>query len=316
MNDPLQQCSGDACIFAIVLNYRQPLLTIRAVERLLASEDCGRELHVIVVDNGSDEAEYQQLRSALPHVRIIRSFENRGFAGGNNLGLRAVLRESQRRNLQSCDTYVLLLNNDVEVEPDTLRLSARFLDENSYVGVVGPRVLLPDGSLDLACRRSFPTPQSAFWKLTGLARRFPNDRRFARYNLTYLDEHKTADVDSVMGAFMLVRLAAIERAGLLDESFFMYGEDLDWSYRIKAYGWRIVYYPDAVVWHLKGATTRRRSYRMIVEFYRAMWLFYKKHQARRMPFLLNFLVAAGILARGAIALCLNATRPVEHRRVA
>jgi N-acetylglucosaminyl-diphospho-decaprenol L-rhamnosyltransferase len=119
----------------------------------------------------------------------------------------------------------------------------------------------------------------------------------------------------VMGAFMLVRLAAIDAAGLLDDRFFMYGEDIDWAYRIKQHGWRVYYLPAATVRHLKGATTRRQSYRMIVEFYRAMWLFHRKHYAKRSLFLLNWLVAAGVVLRGGLAIVVNALRPAGAKRV-
>jgi GT2 family glycosyltransferase len=184
------------------------------------------------------------------------------------------------------------------------------------VGVVGPKVLLPDGRLDLACRRGFPTPARAFWKLTGLARRFPHNPRFTGYNLTHLDEDTTTEVDSVVGAFMLVRLHAIDQAGLLDDEFFMYGEDLDWAYRIKEHGWRVFYVAEARVLHLKGASSRRQSYRMIYEFYRAMWLFHRKHYGPRSRFLLNWLVLAGIVTRGGLAMVVNAFRPAHAKRVA
>jgi N-acetylglucosaminyl-diphospho-decaprenol L-rhamnosyltransferase len=213
------------------------------------------------------------------------------------------------------DTFVLLLNSDVEVARDALAKTARFLERHPCAGIVGPKVILPDGRLDLACRRGFPTPSRAFWKLSGMAKRFPRNARFTGYNLTHLDENTTTEVDSVVGAFMLVRLAAIDDVGLLDERFFMYGEDLDWAYRIKSRGWRVYYYPEALALHLKGATTRRQSYRMIVEFYRAMWLFHRKHYANSTFFLINWLVVAGIVARGAIALIANVVRPVDAKRV-
>jgi GT2 family glycosyltransferase len=148
-----------------------------------------------------------------------------------------------------------------------------------------------------------------------MAKRFPRDPRFTGYNLTHLDEDQVTEVDAVMGAFMLVRLAAIDDAGLLDETFFMYGEDIDWAYRIKERGWRVYYVPTARVAHLKGATTRRQSFRMIVEFYRAMWIFHRKHYAGRTLFLLNWLVMAGIIARGGVAIAANALRPSGAKRV-
>jgi GT2 family glycosyltransferase len=305
--------TGD--VYAIVLNYRTPDLTINAIDHLLKSRELPGSLTIFAVDNGSLDDSSRRIAARFPDLHLIRSERNLGYAGGNNLALREILAtlpsEVDRR-----DTYVLLVNSDTEVEPDALAVCLRFLRDHPHVGIVGPKVVLRDGRLDLACRRGFPTPSNAFWKLTGLARRFPHSHRFAGYNLTHLDEDSTTEVDSVMGAFMLVRVAAIDDAGLLDSEFFMYGEDLDWSYRIKAHGWRVFYCPAARVRHLKGATARRQSYRMIYEFYRAMWLFHRKHYAARTPFLLNSLIAAGIVLRGTLAVGINALRPADRKRVA
>ncbi|MFW6074562.1 MAG: glycosyltransferase family 2 protein [Chloroflexota bacterium] len=306
--------AGCPKVFCIILNYRNADLTEGAVRSLKASEFPGDGLRIFVVDNGSGDGSAERLRERCPDVTVIASRKNLGFAGGNNIGLRKVLDESS-----ACpdpeNTFVLLLNNDVEVEPDALAIAAERMQAETDIGVVGPKVLLPDGRLDLACRRSFPTPSAAFWKLTGLARRYPTHPRYGRYNLTYLDEDTRADVDAVMGAFMLLRLSVVRRVGLLDDAFFMYGEDLDWAYRIKAHGWRVVYEPAATVWHLKGATSQRSSNKMIVEFYRAMWLFYRKHYAERSPFLLDWLVILGIIARGTLALGMNVLRPAGSKRV-
>jgi GT2 family glycosyltransferase len=290
-------------------------MTIEAVEALLASEPAGRELHVTIVDNGSRDGSDARLRAAFPQLNHVTTPRNLGFAGGNNAALAGIV-ERLRDNSEPDDTFLLLLNSDVIVEPATLRLCLAYMERHPLVGIVGPKVVLPDGRLDLACRRSFPTPASGFWKMTGLARRFPNSPRLARYNLTYLDENQTVEVDSVMGAFMLLRLSPVLQAGLLDERFFFYGEDLDWAYRIKERGWKVIYYPEAVVHHLKGGTSRRNSGHMIVEFYRAMWLFYRKHYSEQRSFLLNWIVLAGITGRGCLALAINALRPADRKRVA
>lgn len=301
-------------VFAIVVNFRTAEMTIDAVKSLVDSDLAGIDLETLIVDNGSQDGSDGKLRTAFPCHRHFSTDRNLGYAGGNNVALRSLL-ANLPPDIDPHHSYVLLLNSDVIVEPDALRTCLDFIERNPDVGVVGPRVLLPDGRLDLACRRSFPTPTSGFWKLTGLARRFPRSERLARYNLTYLAEDQIAAVDSVMGAFMLMRLQAILHAGILDERFFFYGEDLDWSYRIKAHGWKVVYYPRAVVHHLKGGTSRRNASRMIVEFYRAMWLFYRKHYAERHLLLLEWTVLAGIVARGLLALGVNALRPAERKRV-
>lgn len=302
-------------VYAIIVNYRTPDLTAAAVAHLRDGAPADRSLVVYVVDNGSGDNSVARLDATCPGAIVIASPINLGFAGGNNLALRDIL-ASIPDDASRADSFVLLLNSDVEVEPETLPSCLAFMDSHPDAGIVGPRLLLPDGSLDLACRRGFPTPARAFWKLTGLARRFPNNPRFTGYNLTHLDEMETTEVDSVVGAFMLVRLSAIDRAGLLDDTFFMYGEDLDWAFRMKSDGWRVFYYPVATALHLKGATSRRQSYRMLYEFYRSMWLFHRKHYAPRSSRLLNWVVLAGIIARGAIAMASNALRPAHAKRVA
>ncbi|MDQ3549304.1 MAG: glycosyltransferase family 2 protein [Chloroflexota bacterium] len=301
-------------IFAIVVNYQTPELTISAVEHLCSSELPGRRFRITIVDNASGDDSVERLTDAFPDIDVIASTRNLGFAGGNNLAIDALL-TNLAVDTDRHDTCILLINSDVEVERDAIATCVAFMETHPDVGIVGPKVVLPDGRLDLACRRGFPTPGRAFWKLTGLAKRFPSNPRFTGYNLTHLDEDTVTEVDAVMGAFMLVRLAAVDSVGLLDDTFFMYGEDIDWAYRIKQHGWRVYYVPVARVRHLKGATTRRQSYRMIVEFYRAMWLFHRKHYAGRTVFLLNWLVAAGIVMRGVVAIAANAMRPTGAKRV-
>jgi GT2 family glycosyltransferase len=304
---------GWPTVHAVVVNFRTPDLTIQTVESLQASRLSRHRLQISIVDNGSGDGSHERIERHFPDLQRFSSPRNLGFAGGNNIALRHIL-SALPHDVDPLDSYILLCNSDVVVEPDSLETCLRFAAQHPQAGVIGPKVLLPDGRLDLACRRSFPTPSSGFWKLTGLARRFPGNPRLARYNLTFLDENETAEVDSVMG-FMLVRLQPVLQAGILDERFFFYGEDLDWAYRIKAFGWKVFYHPCAVVHHLKGGTSRRHSSRMIVEFYRAMWLFYRKHYADRHVFLIDWTILAGIVARGLLALGLNALRPAHQKRV-
>lgn len=300
-------------VHAIVLNYRTAALTTTAVNHLLASDYPPDLLRIWIVDNASGDGSVQVLQQRFPEARIIVSDRNNGFAAGNNLAMRAILAETPQ-DAERAGIYVLLLNSDTEAQTDAIPELVRFLDTHPDTGIVGPKLVLADGSLDLACRRGFPTPQRAFWKLTGLSKLFPRNPRFAGYNLTHLDEDEVTEVDSVVGACMLLRLAAIEQVGLLDESFFMYGEDLDWAFRIKERGWRVYYDPRARVRHLKGASARRQPYRMIYEFYRAMWIFHRKHYAAESPFLLNCVVSAGIIVRCGVAVGLNAVRSAERIR--
>jgi GT2 family glycosyltransferase len=191
----------------------------------------------------------------------------------------------------------------------------RYLDDHPEVGAVGPKLIRADGSLDLASRRSFPSPEVSFYRLVGLGRLFPGSRRFGRYNLTFLDPDVEADVDSVAGACMLVRREAVEQAGLLDERFFMYGEDLDWALRMKEQGWRIRYNPGVVVLHHKGASSRQVSERATIAFYEAMRLFYDKHYRAHTPAALHVVISGGILARLGWSLLKNRLRPSDERRV-
>lgn len=310
-----------ANVHIVVVNYNTADLLRRCLEHAYASE-CSHPFTVTVVDNGSTDDSLAMLRARFPQARAIASTRNRGFAGAVNLALRAieaelpVLDESRTHRAARRHEYVLLLNTDLFLAPGSLQVLTDFMERTPDAGVAGPRVEKPDGTLDLACRRGFPTPANALYKLTGLSRRFPRNARLAGYNLTHLDPGELAEVDSVMGACMLVRVAAIDDAGPMDDDFFMYGEDLDWAWRIKAAGWRVYYVPATRVLHFKGATTARQSERMIVEFYRAMYLFYLKHYAPRAPRALNWLVALGIVARGVLAYGVNALRPRARKRVA
>ncbi len=287
----------------IILNYNTRDL-LRACLRSVFASDVPGGLDVIVIDNCSHDDSAAMVEAEFPQARLIRSPRNGGFAFGNNQGLRIA---------EGC--YLLLLNPDTEVPPDAFSTLLQFMDEHSEAGVCGPRLVRADGSLDLACRRSFPAPDVSFYRIVGLSKLFPHSRRFARYNLTYLDEHDLAEVDSVVGACMMVRREAMEQAGMLDEDFFMYGEDLDWAYRIKAHGWKVYYNPAATVLHYKRESARQRPVKTISEFYRAMLIFHRKHYARQTFFLLNWFIVAGIYLRGGLALLVNRLRPREERMV-
>jgi GT2 family glycosyltransferase len=245
------------------------------------------------------------VRQEFPQARLIASAINGGYAYANNLGLH-----------QAQGSYRLLLNPDTVLPLTALQGMLTFMAEHPDAGVAGPKLVLADGSLDLACRRSFPTLDVAFYRLVGLSKRYPKSPRFNRYNLCYLDPDQVAEVDSVVGAFMLIRREALQQAGLLDERFFAYAEDIDLCYRIKVdRGWKVYYNPGVVVTHYKSQATRKRALAMNVQFYRAMWLFHQKHFARRTFFLLNWVTALGIAGLCGVALIINLLRPPEKRKV-
>lgn len=266
---------------------------------------------VCVVDNASSDGSADMVRTEFPQTRLIQSAANSGYACANNMGLRSygfgsktVLAQTAEgsssrlcpEGLPDTPPYALLLNPDTVLPSDGLVKMLEFMNQHPEAGAAGPKLVLEDGSLDLACRRSFPTPQIACYRMVGLSKLFPRHPRFGRYNLTYLNPELAAEVDSVVGAFMLVRREAIYQAGLLDEDFFMYGEDLDWAYRITHAGWKVYYNPDVTVLHVKRAASRH-SRKAQHEFYRAMRIFYHKHYADSTPLWLHWLVLTGIRLR-------------------
>jgi N-acetylglucosaminyl-diphospho-decaprenol L-rhamnosyltransferase len=289
----------------VIVNYNVRDLLRDCLRSVLASTG---ELayEVVVVDNCSSDGSAEMVAAEFPSVRLLVSTRNDGFAAANNRGIRAA-RQSR---------YIMLLNPDTVVSPDGLRGLVDFMDAHPDAGVVGPKLVKADGSLDLACRRSFPNPRVAFYHAFGLDKLFPKSREFARYNLTFLDEDQLSQVDCVVGAAMLVRRTAIEQAGLLDESFFMYGEDLDWAYRIRQHGWAVFYNPEVVIVHYKGQSSRQRSVRSILAFYNAMLIFHRKHYAARTFFAVNCAIMAGIGLRCLLALAANLFRPKAVRQAA
>ncbi|MGQ0603785.1 MAG: glycosyltransferase family 2 protein [Anaerolineales bacterium] len=255
-------------------------------------------LRVCVVDNASVDGSAAMVRAEFPpaefpQVLLVESPRNDGYAAGNNLGLRALGFTSLPSEDGRLPRYVLLLNPDTVVPDTALAGMVRYMDAHPECAVLGPKLVLPTGELDLACRRSFPTPEVSFYRLTGLSKVFPKSRLFGRYNMTYLDPGVETEVDSVVGACMLVRREAIAQAGLLDDKFFMYGEDLDWALRIKKLGWQVRYYPGVTVVHVKRAASRR-SRKAQIAFHEAMLYFYKKHYARVTNPMLGALVVLGI----------------------
>ena len=288
----------------VIVNYGTRDLLRDCLHSVQASRGMA-DYEVIVVDNCSPDGSAEMVRQEFPQVRLIASSINGGYAYANNLGL-----------CQSQGRHLLLLNPDTVLPPTALLDMLAFVQEHPDAGVAGPKLVLADGSLDLACRRSFPSLDVAFYRLVGLSRRFPHSPLYNRYNLGYLDPDRVAEVDSVVGAFMWIRGEALTQAGLLDERFFAYAEDIDLCYRIKVdHGWKVYYNPAVVVTHYKGQSTRQRSTAMTIQFYRAMWLFHEKHYARHTFFLVNWAVAVGTLGLCCLALIINALRPREKRKV-
>lgn len=258
----------------------------------------GMEGEVIVVDNASDDGSAEMVEERFPAATLIRNPRNLGFAAANN----AALGRARGR-------YLLLLNPDTVVQEDTFQTIVRFLDDHPRAGMAGCRILNPDGTLQPACRRSFPTPWVAFTKISGLSALFPNSRIFGRYNLGYLDPEGTYEVDAISGSFMAVRREAFEQVGGLDEEYFMYGEDLDWCYKIRRAGWQVWYVSGTRIIHYKGESIRRSGLDEVRTFYQAMRIFVDKHHGRN-P-LNGLILRAGITLREWVAFLVRAARPLR-----
>ncbi|MFZ2487358.1 MAG: glycosyltransferase family 2 protein [Anaerolineae bacterium] len=284
----------------IILNYNTRDL-LRACLRTVYASQGNFTYEVCVVDNASSDSSADMVRREFPQATLIASTHNGGYPYGNNLGMRYFgwTDAPGAGDTTATPRYCLLLNPDTEVPPDALAQMITFMDNKPRCGAAGPRLVRPDGSLDLAARRSFPSPEVSLYRMAGLSKLFPRSRRFGRYNMTFLDDHVTSEVDSVVGAYMQVRGAAIHQVGLLDSDFFMYGEDLDWAYRIKQQGWQVWYNAAVTVLHVKEAASKS-SEKARREFYRAMLIFYQKHYQATTPLPLHWAIVGGIYLRGAL----------------
>lgn len=290
----------------VIVNWNTRDLLRRCLETVYASVGDVR-FEVVVVDNASTDGSADMVRQNFPQATLIASDTNGGYPYGNNLGLRAL---GYERGTTQADAprYALLLNPDTEVPPDCFAHMVAWMDSRPDVGAAGVKLVLPDGSLDKACRRAFPTPIVSLYHFVGLGKLFPQSPRFARYNMTYLSPDVETEVDSVVGAYMQVRCDAIDAVGLLDEAFFMYGEDIDWAFRIKSAGWKIVYHPQITVKHVKRAASRQ-SKKAQFEFWRAMLIFYRKHYRATTPLWLHSLIVMGLLLKGGRGLWTEMRRP-------
>ncbi|QIB27576.1 glycosyltransferase family 2 protein [Caloranaerobacter azorensis] len=277
----------------IIVNYNTRELTRQTLQSIYKYNH-NLDFEVIVVDNNSSDDSINMIKDEFPQVILIQNKENLGFSKANNIGIN-----------KSKGKYILLLNSDTIIQRDTLEIMVDFMETNKEVGAAGCKVVLPDGNLDKACKRSFPTPRNAFYNALKLDKLFPHNKRFGEYNLTYLNEDEMHEVDSLVGAFMMVRREVIEEVGLLDENFFMYGEDIDWCYRIKKSGWKIVYYPKTKIIHYKGGSSKKKNPKIIYEFYRAMYLFFEKHYKNKYSKLTKYIVYLGIWTKMILSLVTN-----------
>ena len=242
---------------------------------------------VYVVDNNSQDGSTEYLRRRFPQVHYIDNPDNSGFAKANNIALRLTNAE-----------YVLLLNPDTFISEDTLHRCIKLMDSDKSIGGCGVRMLNQDGTFAWESRRGVPTPLTAFLHMSGLSRLFPRNKTIGRYHMTFLDEHKEAEIEILSGAFMFIRRSLLDKAGLLDETFFMYGEDIDLSYRLLQTGAKNYYLPTRIL-HYKGESTHKNTFHYVKTFYNAMYIFFRKHYGHY-SWILSFPIKAAIFAKGTI----------------
>lgn len=253
---------------------------------------------IIVVDNCSEDGTVEMLKSEFPTVQLIVNDENTGYTRPNNQAMRV-----------SKGRYLVIINPDTLVKPGAFETLAAFLDSHPEAGIVGPKVLNRDGTLQKQCRRSEARPWDAFCYFSGLSRLYPHDKRFSGYLMTYLDEDLTHEAQAVSGSCMMIRREVIEQIGFLDEDFFAYQEDTDFCRRARLAGWKIYYNPAAQIVHFAGeGGSGVQPFRSIYVWHRSYYLYYRKHFAKDYFFLFNWVYYAGMLAKFGLALVVNLFR--------
>ena len=265
----------------ITVNYNSGTALKEMLDSLLPQKR--GDVEIIIVDNASVDDSIALITSYQDRARLIQSPDNEGFSKGVNRGLTV-----------ASGKFILLLNPDTIVNEGALAALEQFMAENTEAGIAGGRVRETDGSLQPACRRAFPSPWVAFCRLSGLGRLFPKSKIFDRYNLMFLDENATNEVDAVSGSFMMIRKDVIDQIGRFDEDYFLYAEDIDFCFRAKQSGWKNYYFPGAVVTHKKGVSAETNRVRAMYEFYNTMWTFHKKHYLRRTFPPVNLAIYLGI----------------------
>ena len=249
------------------------------------------QTEVFVVDNNSVDGSCAMVQEKFPDVNLIRNDQNLGFSAANNQAIK-----------KSSGRYVLLLNPDTVIEEDTLVKCVGYMDEHPDSGGLGVKMIDGKGDFLPESKRSLPTPRVAFFKIFGLSRLFPRSRVFGRYHLGYLDKDRIHQVEILCGAFMMLRKSALDEVGLLDEDFFMYGEDIDMSYRLLNAGYKNIYYPESTIIHYKGESTKKGSLNYVLTFYKAMIKFARKHFSKKMAKSYAAIINLAVYFRALLAL--------------
>lgn len=266
----------------VIVSYNVKHYLVQCLDSVMrATRDIDAE--VFVVDNVSPDDSIAYAKGFFPQVHYIQNTENVGFAKANNQAINA-----------STGEYVLLLNPDTIVAEETIKAGVDFLDKHPEAGATGTRMLNRNGSFAFESRRGIPTPITAFYKMLGLCRLFPRNHHFGHYYMRYLDEEKSAQIEVMSGAYMLLRRSALETVGLLSEDYFMYGEDIDLSYQLLTHGYENWYQPEVML-HYKGESTNKDSLKYVHAFYNAMIIFFNKYFVKKYWYGMLLIHAAVIL---------------------
>ena len=274
----------------VIVNYNVRFFLSQCLASVQKASE-GLEVEVFVVDNNSTDGSFAMLRDSFPWIKLIVNHENVGFSKANNQAIREAKGE-----------YILLLNPDTIVQEDTFRKVIDFMDSHPKAGGLGVRMIDGGGKFLPESKRGFPTPSASFYKIFGLTRLFPRSSVFARYYLGHLPEDSVNRIDVLAGAFMLLRKETLVKTGLLDETFFMYGEDIDLSYRIQQAGYENYYFPETTIIHYKGESTRKGSINYVRMFYKAMLIFVRKHYMTSGAKLFSLLIRLAIFFRAFLSL--------------
>lgn len=279
----------------VIVNYNTKALTAQTVNSVIATTS-GIDYEIIVADNSSKPSEYYESNDK--RVKVLCKVENRGFGYACNIGANIAI-----------GRYILFLNSDTIMENGTLKGAVAYMDSHSDIGCLGIKTLLKDGTFDHGCKRGFPTPFNSLCYVLKLDKIFPRVKKFGGYTLNYLPIDKTNEVDSVSGAFMLIPKRVIGKVGLFDESIFMYGEDIDLCYRIKKAGYKVVYYSDVWMTHLKGQSgLHTKSPLVIKHFHNGIKRFYDMYYRDKHNFAVTFLMHSAINLRYIITLTVSKIR--------
>ncbi|MCZ2394097.1 MAG: glycosyltransferase family 2 protein [Chitinophagales bacterium] len=287
----------------VIVNYNVKHFLYQALTSVFQSTT-QFDFEVFVVDNASTDGSVEMIAQHFPHVQLTASIENLGFSKGNNLAIKKCNGE-----------YILLLNPDTIVREDTFQQVVDFMDKHADAGALGVKMLDGQGIFLPESKRGFPTPKVAFYKMSKLSELFPKSKIFNQYHLGFLDQNQIHEVDVLSGAFMLLRKSVLDLTGLLDEDYFMYGEDIDLSYRIQKVGYKNYYFPHAPIIHFKGESTKKGTLNYVKIFYKAMIIFAQKHFQHQGETGYVLLLTIAIYFRAAIAL-INRISAVVGKQIA